>query len=262
MLDQITPVILTFNEEANIARTLERLRWARDIVVVDSFSTDATVSLLSRNAKVRLFQRAFDTHAQQWNFAIGDTDIATEWFLALDADYVLPPELVAELSSLRPRPDTNGYSAGFRYCIGGVPLRGTLYPPVTVLCRRARARYAQDGHTQRVVIDGAVGLLSARILHDDRKPLSRWIVSQQRYAALETEHLLAADKASLGLMDRIRLWGWPAPIIVFSYTLFVKGCLFDGWRGWFYVLQRTLAEVLLALGIVDHRLRALGGKQP
>ena len=258
MLEQITPVILTFNEEANIARTLARLNWARDIVVVDSHSTDATVPILSQQGRVRLFQRAFDSHARQWNFAIGETNIATEWFLALDADYVLTEDLIAELAALRPDRSINGYSAGFRYCIGGVPLRGTLYPAVTILCRRGNARYEQDGHTQRVAVTGAVAVLRSKVLHDDRKPLSRWIDSQKRYAQLEAEHLLAADRASLGFMDRIRRWGWPAPIVVFFYTLCVKGCVFDGWSGWFYVLQRTFAEVLLALEIVDHRLTGPG----
>jgi glycosyltransferase involved in cell wall biosynthesis len=254
VLEQITPVILTFNEEANIARTLERLQWARDIVVVDSLSTDATVAILSQHGRVRLFQRAFDSHARQWNFAIGETNIATEWFLALDADYILTKELIAEIAALQPGSTTKGYAAGFRYCIGGVPLRGTLYPPVTILCRRGDAQYEQDGHTQRVVMTGTVAALSAMVLHDDRKPLSRWIDSQKRYAALEAEHLLAADQARLSLMDRIRRWGWPAPIVVFLYTLIIKGCAFDGWRGWFYVLQRTIAEIMLALAIVDRRI--------
>jgi glycosyltransferase involved in cell wall biosynthesis len=258
VLEQITPVILTFNEEANIARTLERLQWARDIVVVDSLSTDATIPILSRYGQVRLFQRPFDSHAQQWNFAIGETNIATKWFLALDADYILTEELVAELAALQPGRNINGYSAAFRYCIGGVPLRGTLYPTVTILCRCGNARYEQDGHTQRVVVTGAVATLQSKVLHDDRKPLSRWLVSQQRYARLEAEHLLAENKASLSLMDRIRRWGWPAPIVVFFYTLIVKGCAFDGWRGWFYVLQRTFAETVLALEVVDRRVADSG----
>jgi glycosyltransferase involved in cell wall biosynthesis len=258
VLEQITPVILTFNEEANIARTLDRLQWARDIVVVDSLSTDATIPILSRHGKVRLFQRAFDSHARQWNFAIGETNIATEWFLALDADYVLTEEFIAELAALQPGRNTNGYSAGFSYCIGGVPLRGTLYPAVTILCRRGSARYEQDGHTQRVIVTGAVAALNARVLHDDRKPLSRWIDSQKRYAQLEAEHLLAAENGTLGLMDRIRRWGWPAPIVVFAYTFIAKGCAFDGWRGWFYVLQRTLAEIMLALEILDRRIASSG----
>lgn len=48
LFDQITPVILTYNEAPNIERALEQLRWARDIVVVDSFSNDATLESISR----------------------------------------------------------------------------------------------------------------------------------------------------------------------------------------------------------------------
>lgn len=254
LLEEITPVILTFNEDANIKRALTGLKWARQIVVVDSFSTDSTVALLAQNELVRLFQRNFDSHAEQWNYAINETAITTEWFLALDADYMLDDSMVSELKALQPVPETEGYSARFRYCIAGVPLRGSLYPPVTVLCRRSRARYIQEGHTQRVVVGGKVLPLNTYILHDDRKSLTRWIASQQRYAELEAEHLLARSKADLGLMDRIRLWSWAAPMIVFVYTLMVKRCVFSGWRGLFYALQRTFAEVLLSLEILDRRL--------
>jgi glycosyltransferase involved in cell wall biosynthesis len=251
VLERITPIILTFNEEDNIERTLERLKWAHEIVVVDSFSTDATGSILSRNGQVRVFQRAFDSHAQQWNFAIGVTNIVTEWFLAIDADYVLTDELIAELTALQPEKDINGYAAGFRYCIAGLPLRGTLYPEVTILCRRGFARYEQEGHTQRVAVTGKVQRLASRVLHDDRKPLARWVTSQQHYARLEAEYLRASDNSGLSGMDRIRRWAWPAPIVVFFYTLVVKGCILDGWRGWYYVLQRTFAELLIALEILD-----------
>jgi glycosyltransferase involved in cell wall biosynthesis len=254
VLEKITPVILTFDEEANIERTLTHLDWAHDAVVVDSFSTDATAAIVARHANVRLFQRAFDSHAQQWNFAIEATGIRTEWFLALDADYVLTEEFVAELAALEPAGDINGYAARFRYCVAGVPLRGTLYPAVTVLCRRGFARYQQEGHTQRVAVTGTVATLAAKVLHDDRKSLSRWVSSQQRYAKLEADYLLAGKKPALGFMERVRRGGWFAPILVFFYTLIVKGCILDGWRGWFYVLQRSFAECLIALEIVDRRL--------
>jgi hypothetical protein len=48
---------------------------------------------------------------------------------------------------------------------------------------------------------------------------------------------------------------WPAPLAVFFYTLLIKGCVFDGWPGWYYVLQRAFAEILIALEIIDRRLR-------
>jgi hypothetical protein len=50
--------------------------------------------------------------------------------------------------------------------------------------------------------------------------------------------------------------GWPAPILVFFYTLIVKRCALDGWAGWLYVLQRTFAEVALAMEIVDRHVRS------
>ena len=69
------------------------------------------------------------------------------------------------------------------------------------------------------------------------------------------DYLLATPRKALGRADRLRLLGWPAPIAAFAYALFVKGCVFDGWRGWYYALQRVIAEAMLAIEIVDRRLR-------
>jgi hypothetical protein len=52
---------------------------------------------------------------------------------------------------------------------------------------------------------------------------------------------------------------WPAPLGVLPYVLFVKGCVLDGWAGWYYALQRLLAEALLAIEIIDRRLGGDGG---
>lgn len=255
MLQLITPVILTFNEEANIERTLKALHWADDIVIVDSYSTDRTIEIISNFPKARIVQRRFDAHANQWNFAIGETDIGTEWILALDADYLLTDEFVSELAGLDPGGACSAYAADFTYCVMGRPLRGTLYPAATLLFRRRGARYVQTGHTQRLEIDGLVRRLDAKILHDDRKPLSRWLTSQRNYAHLEAEHLLNSPRTALRATDRVRSMAWPAPVLVFIYVLLVKGCILDGWPGWLYVLQRTLAEIMIAMEIVDRSLR-------
>ena len=79
MLDEVTPVLLTFNEEINLQRTLEKLSWANDIVIVDSMSTDDTPRIARNHPKVRFFQRAFDNHSAQWNYAAQETSIRTEW---------------------------------------------------------------------------------------------------------------------------------------------------------------------------------------
>ena len=133
MLADITPVILTFNEAANIGRSLERLTWATEVVVVDSGSTDDTLSITGRFANARVVHRPFDTHAAQWRFAAEQTGIATDWILRLDADYMLEPALREEIAALVPPPETAAYQIGFTYCIAGKPLRASLYPSLPVL---------------------------------------------------------------------------------------------------------------------------------
>jgi glycosyltransferase involved in cell wall biosynthesis len=250
MLDQITPLILTLDEAPNIARTLSRLAWARRVVVVDSGSVDGTRELLAQHPKVEVVARAFTSHAEQWNFGLHETGIDTEWVLALDADYVLSEELVSELATLAPPPDVSGWRARFRYCVEGVALRGAAYPPVTVLYRRALARYRQDGHTQRIAVPGRIETLRGDILHDDRKPLSHWLAAQSRYMRLEAEKLQSTPLRELSLADRVRRLVVVAPFVMFFYCLLVRGNILDGRRGLFYALQRAVAESILSLYLV------------
>jgi len=253
MLDQITPLILTYNEAPNIGRTLAALKWARDIVVVDSFSDDETVAIASKFPQVRVFQRAFDSHRNQWDFGLRETGIQTAWVLALDADYVVTNEVVAELTGIEPHSDVAGYRARFAYCIHGKQLHSGIYPPVTVLYSREAASYVQDGHTQRVIVDGRVEELHSLLLHDDRKSFRRWLNSQARYAELEGEKLLTTKREALDFRDRLRLCLAVVPAAMPFYCLFVRGGIFDGWRGFYYAFERTLAELMLSLYLIDSR---------
>ena len=249
----LTPVILTYNEAPNIARVLARLTWATEVVVIDSGSTDSTLQLLASFANVRVVHRLFDSHAQQWSFAVHETGIATRWILALDADYLLTPELQAELPALLACEEVAGYRIPFRYCVQGQPLRGTLYPPVVALYQRAGARYVQDGHTQRLQLDGDIRDCSAFMLHDDRKPLSHWLWAQDRYARLEADLLLTTPWRELRLPDRLRTIPMLAPIVVFFYCLLAKRGILDGRAGLFYAMHRLTAELIIQLKFFERR---------
>src|SRR5262245_3676035 len=189
MIDNITPLVITYNEEANIGRTFNRITWARRIVVIDSGSTDGTLEIMHAYPQVEIIQRPFDDFAAQCNFGLAQ--VKTMWVLSLDADYELSDEFVNELYRLRPDAATAAYQEQFVYRIHGQPLRGTLYPPRTVLYRKDQAAYRNEGHGHRVSLSGKVVPLAGLIFHDDRKPLSRWFASQQRYAYQEADHLLA-----------------------------------------------------------------------
>lgn len=248
-LAAITPLILTYNEVENIDRTLKQLSWAKTIVVIDSFSTDATLKILEGYRQVVVFQRNFDSFADQCNYGLGK--ISSEWVLSLDADYILSESLVDEISHLTDLDTVNSFAARFKYCVFGKPLRGTLLPPRQVLYRRQYAAYVEDGHAHKVQIPGPSQLLKGYIYHDDRKPLSRWLQSQDRYMILEVRKLRETPWADLGWGDRLRKMKLPAPFIVLFYCLILKGGILDSWQGWYYALQRMLAEILLAIRLIE-----------
>lgn len=255
MIKKITPLILTYNEAANIGRTLEQLRWADDIVVVDSFSDDDTLEIISSFSQARVFQRTFDTHESQWNFGLKETEIATEWVMALDADFLLSPDLIHEIQHLQPPGDVMGYSAPFVFCVQGRNLRSAICPPATFLYRRKGAGYVLDGHTQKLRLNGRVDTLRAPILHDDRKSLSRWFSSQKRYQQLEARKILSTPRSQLDFADRVRLLRFLAPLAMFLYCLIIRGGIFDGRSGWFYAFQRMTTESMLSLFLLEHDLR-------
>ena len=169
-MNDITGLILTFNEAPNIARTLGQLSWLRDIVVVDSMSTDGTAEIAAAFPNVRIVKRTFTTHAEQWNFGLEQTGIATEWVLALDADYVLTDGLSREIQALQPDAAVSGFAALVRL----------LHRRAAAARRRLSASHgavtaARVAATNRMDIPNACvstarcGASTARIQHDDRK---------------------------------------------------------------------------------------------
>ncbi|MEB3280969.1 MAG: glycosyltransferase family 2 protein [Lyngbya sp.] len=251
MLEKITPLILTYNESPNIERTLKQLTWAKRIVVIDSYSTDSTLEILKSYPQVEIFQREFDTHTYQWNYGL--EQVTSEWVLSLDGDYQLTDELIEEIKTLPLNAEFDSYFVRFRYCVFGQPLRGTILPPREVLFRREKAIYIDDGHTQLLEVKGNSGMLSSYINHDDRKSLSRWLWAQDRYMIIEAKKLLETPASELSVGDRIRRKIIFAPFIILFYCLILKGGILDGWAGFYYAFQRTLAELLLSIRLIENR---------
>jgi glycosyl transferase family 2 len=252
-LDRLTPVILSYNEEVNLRRTLSSLTWARRIVVVDSGSTDASRALATAFANVAWFERAFDGHANQWSYALFETAIDTPFVLALDADMSVTPELRDEIASLVARDDHAGASIPFSYQVRGVRLMGSLCPPQLRLLRRACVEVLDAGHTQEFRVRGAVRRCRASLVHDDRKPLERWVSAQLRYSAIEADRL--ADRASRGRLKdalRRRMPGWPSLVGLLAYVR--AGGPFLGAAARRYALERLIYEAVLRWRLADREL--------
>lgn len=245
----LTALILTKNEEPNLNRVLEKLTWLEKIVILDSFSTDSTLQIAQSYPNVVVFQRIFDTHASQWNYGLSLLD--SKWVLSLDADYVLTDEFIEETKKIIEHPDCTAYMVKFKFLVFGKKLIADNTTPRPVLFEPARCTYYDDGHTQRLTINGKTGNFNSYILHDDRKPLSRWLSNQDGYAIKESHKLLTTSPGQLPLSSKIRKTKILAPVFVFFHCLFIKRLIFNGWTGWHYTLQRTMVEMLLAIRLIE-----------
>lgn len=251
MLKRFTPIVLTWNEGPNLARCLAALTWADTVVVLDSGSTDDTEVVARGYPNVRWEVRPFDSHRQQWQHAVNVA--RSEYVLALDADMVVPPAFVDELREL---PTECAGIVSFEYHLLGAPLRGSVYPPQVRVFRPAAVRIEQAGHTQEFLVPGPVHRFRTPWIHDDRKPLERWVANQVSYSALEERRLF--DRGGRArLRDRLRRLG-VMPAVIGPYAWLRAGGPLAGAAGVRYALERTVFEALLAIRVVNRRL---GGEE-
>jgi glycosyltransferase involved in cell wall biosynthesis len=249
---KVTPLVLTFNEELNIGRTLRSLRWANRVIVLDSGSTDATESVARSFSNVDWRIRPFDSFKNQCEYGIRATGIETDYVLALDADMVLTEELVAEIEEqFIPRHYAGGYIS-FLYCILGHPLAGSLYPAQMRLFLRGQAEVLQDGHGHKFKVEGPIYNFKAPLIHDDRKPVDRWVSSQLTYSAIEAERI-ATGKPSKW-QDRLRQLGLMPPVAAALAYLRAGGPL-RGAASARYAYERATYECLLAMRLMSARLK-------
>jgi glycosyltransferase involved in cell wall biosynthesis len=273
-------LILTRNEEANIAACLESVNWASEVFVVDSFSTDRTVEI-AESAGAKTFAHAFETCADQWNWALDNLPFANEWVLVLDADERVPPALAEEIiqAVTRPEPGCSGYFLRFRLWFMGNWLRhGGLYPTwVLRLFKRNAGRFGRHGISEHLMLEGEVGYLRTPFEHCDNKPLSDWIGKHDRYAGLEAEEYLRGQFAT-GRASSInaRLWGNQAerkqwlrlkvwnrlPLLIRPFLFFFRNYFFklgflDGRAGLVYhVLWSFWYPFLVGARILEKQLAA------
>lgn len=258
----ITPVILTFNEEANVGRTLESLKEFPRVVVVDSGSTDRTEEIARSFPNVSWFVNEWLDFRRQWDFALRRTGIQSAFVLALDADMSVPPKLIPELVDVASRDEVDGGLIGFDYHIRGVPLAGSLYPPQLRLLRLTKVRVGQSGHAHLLEVDGPVRRLFARLVHDDRKPLEAFVDAQLRYSAAELPRLFSAEASSRRLKSRLRRSFPFTPVLVWLLAWVRAGGPLRGAAARRYAMERLIYEAMLRWRVEDAKLTGALGRKP
>jgi glycosyltransferase involved in cell wall biosynthesis len=181
-MNKLSAIVTCFNEEANISHCLQSLRFADEVLVVDSFSTDRTPEI-ARSLSTRFLQHEYASPARQKNWAIPQA--AHEWVLLLDADERVTPELEAEVGQILASPQFDGYWIRRKNFFWGKEIRHGAWKTDKVLrlFKRDLARYHDKEVHEEIDIRFPVGMCRDRLLHYSYRSLDDYVRKAPRYGA-------------------------------------------------------------------------------
>ena len=198
----VSVVVLSRDEEVNIARCLASVAWADQVVVVDSGSADDTVPI-ARSLGADVVEQPWLGFSGQREFALRLPELRHDWVYFVDADEWVSPQLAEEIAARLVTPACAAFAHRLRLVFQGTWIRHCGWYTGSWVVRLADRRYAKfDGSPigERVRVDGPVGRLDNDIVDEDRKGLAAWLHKHVNYAQLHAQH----RGPSAPLRDRLR----------------------------------------------------------
>jgi len=232
---KLSACIIAFNEADRIGDCIASLAFCDEIVVVDSYSTDATAAI-AQAAGARVLQRAFDGFRSQKHYAVEQA--AHDWVLCLDADERVDARLRASIEAARARGFDD--AAGYRFArlseyFGKFLRHGNAYPDrvLRLFDRRRGGWRGQREIHEAASVDGTVATLAGDLIHYPYRSLEQQLSKTERYARMMAEHEHARGKrASLSKLVLAPAWRFWR-----GYVL--RGGFLDGWHGLVYAYVRA-----------------------
>lgn len=269
----VSILILTHNEAANLPACLDALTWCNDILVIDSGSTDDTVEI-ARQRGARILTRPFDDFAGQRNFGLEVGNFRHDWILHLDADEIVTDAFLAALRALPETASVDAWRVPFKTIFFGKWLKNAgMWPTYQVRLGHAqRLRFVQVGHGQREDLPPErVGEFPEALLHYSfSHGLRRWLDKHVRYAADEAAVIVAepqqpgalramlfgADRTTRRRGAKALAAGLPLfarPLARFLYVYLVRRGFIDGGPGFVYAVMLSVYEAMIALLVYEAR---------
>lgn len=263
----LAALIITKNEESTIAACIESCQFVDRVIILDSFSEDATRDIGERLG-AEVHTRRFDDYASQRNAAL-QLAHDYDWVFMIDADERCTPELAAEIS--RTIADAPSGTAMYRLrrkdmFFGTWLKRASGYP--TWFARLVRPRQARvvRAINEECVADGAESRLEAHLIHEPfAKGIVHWIDRHNHYSTLEARQLLEERRSGIGGLVSLNsnyasarrllkqlFYRLPCrPTVAFLYLYLVRGGFLDGVAGYRYCRLRAMYEYMIALKMAE-----------
>ena len=202
-MTSLAVVILTFNEEKHIERALASVHgMAKEIFVIDSFSTDATVELAHAKGAVVL-QNTFVNQARQFQWALDNAPVNADWIMRLDADEIIEPDLAAEIAAklpVLPR-DVAGINLNRKTIFLGRWIKhGGRYPMYLLrIWRRGQGRIEDRWMDEHMIVEGGrIVNFKGGFADHNLNDLTAWTAKHNHYA---TRFAIDALNNAYGLFD-------------------------------------------------------------
>ncbi len=272
----VSVLVLTFNEDKNIANCLRSIvNWSDDVVVLDSFSTDHTRDIVLSHPGVRFLERAFDGYAKQRNYALQEIEYKHPWLLMIDADEQLTPELAKEITEAMSSVDSG--TALFRmrrkdYFMGKWLRHSSGYPTWFGRLMRIGSVWIdreinEEYHTSDKIVE-----LDGHLLHYPfNKGIKDWIEKHNRYSTMEAEllvskqakpvlrDLFAVDSVKRRVAIKAVVYSLPfRPLVIFCLLYFFRLGFLDGKAGYLFCRLRMMYERMISIKVLELNRRREG----
>lgn len=225
----ISAIIITYNEEQNIARCIQALQGLADeVIVVDSFSKDQTVQI-AQNLGARVVQHAFEGYGEQKRFALAQTKY--DWILSLDADEEVSPELKKSILAVKDKPEHAAYQFPFltNYCGAWIRHCGWYPNPKVRFWDKTKGEMTTDKvHEGWRLHDPAstIGTLKGDILHYSFPTISSHLKKVELYSEQGARFDVARGK-KVSLLKLLLAPKWS-----FFVDFILRGGFLDGYYGY------------------------------
>ena len=225
-MPKVSVTIITLNEAEHIGAAIDSAAWADEIVIVDSGSTDATISICKEFTD-KIFSHEFRDYSDQKNYALSQT--GGDWCLSLDADEAVTGPLKAEILDIIARTRMDGYHIPRGSWIFGRRMHysGTQDDRPLRLFRRGKARFTQPIH-ETVRLDGPAGTLKNPLEHYTYPDVGGYLERLNRYTGMEAEWMKVSGRKAR-LSDMLL-----RPPAKFIQLYCIKQGFRDGYQGFLF----------------------------